>query len=216
MIAPQVLLTAGATRNPIDAMRYISARSTGSTGVWLARALSARGVVVHLLGSAETLMRAGPDDAASREEFGSTRDLMARMDRLLHAFPGVAVVHSAAVGDYEAEPRADKIRSGQETLTLTLRPTPKILDQIKAWSPESFLVSFKAAGPGTTPEGLRALCEGQRQRTSSDMGLGNVLGSIGATTAICDSSGFTPFDDRDAALATIISRVADAVALRRR
>jgi hypothetical protein len=46
--------------------------------------------------------------------------------------------------------------------------------------------------------------------------LGNVLGSIGATTALCDPSGFTPFDDRDAALATIVNRVADAVAIRRR
>lgn len=216
MSSPQVILTAGATRNPIDAMRYISARSTGATGVWLARALTARGVRVHLLGSAETLLRAGPDAAASREEFRSTRDLMARLQRLLTEAPGAAVIHSAAVGDYEAEPRADKIPSGQATLTLTLHPTPKILDHIKPWSPESYLVSFKAAGPGTTTEGLRALCEGQRLRTSSDLVLGNVLGALGSTTALCDAAGFTPMDDRDAALATIVSRVAEAVALTRR
>ncbi|MCK6523008.1 phosphopantothenoylcysteine decarboxylase [Myxococcota bacterium] len=216
MSAPQVIITAGATRNPIDAMRYISARSSGTTSLWLARALTARGVAVHLLGSAEALLRAGPGDVASQEEFGSTRDLMARLERLLLAHPGAAVIHAAAVGDYEAEPRADKIRSGQALLTLSLRPTPKILDHIKGWSPESFLVSFKAAGPGTTTEGLQELCEGQRQRTSSDLVLGNVLGALGSTTALCDAAGFTPMDDRDAALATIVHRVAEAVALRRR
>jgi phosphopantothenoylcysteine decarboxylase / phosphopantothenate---cysteine ligase len=216
MSSPQVLLTAGATRNPIDAMRYISARSSGSTGVWIAQALTARGVQVHLLGSAEALMRAGPEHAASWEEFGSTRDLMRRVEDNLKEHPGIAVIHSAAVGDYEAEPRADKIRSGQDSLTLTLRPTPKILDHIKLWSPESYLVSFKAAGPGTTEEGLRALCDGQRQRTASDLVLGNVLGDIGRTTALCDAAGFTPYDDRDAALATIVERVAAAVALKRR
>lgn len=206
-----VLVTAGATRNPIDAMRYISARSSGTTGIRIARRLTAKGLTVHLLGGAETMMLSDQEDAWFRERFYDTRDLMDRMYRILHEHPGIAVIHSAAVGDYEAEPRTDKIRSGQETLTLTLRPTPKILDHIKVWSPESFLVSFKAAGPGTTPEGLRALCEGQRTRTSSDLVLGNVLGSLGDTTAICDVDGFTHYEDRSAALALIVNKVAEAV-----
>ena len=34
---PDVLITAGATRNPLDAIRYLSAHATGRTGVDLAQ-----------------------------------------------------------------------------------------------------------------------------------------------------------------------------------
>ena len=88
-----ILITAGATRNPIDAMRYISARSSGATGMGLARALVARGHRVHLMGSAEARLR-GPD--LDGEEYHSTRDLMVRMAAWIRRFPGGAVVHSAA------------------------------------------------------------------------------------------------------------------------
>lgn len=208
---PVVIVTAGATRNPIDAMRYISARSAGTTGVGLARDLMARNVRVILLGSRETLLHVRPCDVLWEQvEYGSTRDLMSKMEELIRANPGAAVVHSAAVGDYEAVPRTDKIPSNLEELTLTLRPTPKIVDRIKIWSPESFLVSFKAAGPGTTQEELRTLCENQRIRTKSDMVLGNVLGNINGTTAICDEGGFTPLV-RYNAMQKIVERVVAAI-----
>ncbi len=207
---PVVIVTAGATRNPIDAMRYISARSAGTTGIGLARDLTARGARVILLGSRETLLHVRPGDVEKQVEYGSTRDLMSKMEEQIRANPGAAVVHSAAVGDYEAVPRTDKIPSNLGELTLTLRPTPKIVDLIKTWSPRSFLVSFKAAGPGTTQEELHTLCENQRIRTKSDLVLGNVLGNINGTTAICDEGGFTPLVRYDA-MQQIVERVVEAI-----
>lgn len=208
---PVVIVTAGATRNPIDAMRYLSAYSAGTTGVGLVRDLAARGARVILLGSRETLLHVRPGDVLwKRVEYGSTRDLMSKMEELIRANPGAAVVHSAAVGDYEAVPRTDKIPSNLDELVITLRPTPKIVDLIKTWSPKSFLVSFKAAGPGTTPDDLRTLCENQRIRTKSDVVLGNVLGDINGTTAICDEGSFTPLARHDA-LQQIVERVVAAI-----
>ena len=111
-----VLVTCGATRNPLDAIRFISAFSTGRTGGAIAQALADRGHPVHVLGSAEALLRL-TDPALTREEYRSTRDLMARMEAWVRANPGGIVVHSAAVGDYEAARAAlgqlDDMRGGK-------------------------------------------------------------------------------------------------------
>ena len=45
----KILVTAGATREPLDAVRYLSNVSTGATGAALAAALAARGHTVTLL-----------------------------------------------------------------------------------------------------------------------------------------------------------------------
>ena len=95
-----LLLTAGATRNPVDAIRYLSAHASGRTGIDLAGRLSGA-YAVHVLGSGEACLRAPA--GLSTEEFTSTRDLMARMERWIRANPTGIVIHSAAVGDYEAE-----------------------------------------------------------------------------------------------------------------
>jgi phosphopantothenoylcysteine decarboxylase/phosphopantothenate--cysteine ligase len=193
----RVLITAGATRNPIDAMRYISAFSSGTTGVWLGRELRAAGLTVLLLGSAEARLRA-PE--LPGEEFTSTRDLLARMERLVLAHPGAVVVHAAAVGDYEAATAGGKIASGQPELTLRLTPTPKIVDLLKRWDPTIFLVSFKAAPPETGPEDLRRIADAQRQRTSSDLVFANVLGSIHTGVQLVDAQGARRWSERGPAL----------------
>jgi phosphopantothenoylcysteine decarboxylase/phosphopantothenate--cysteine ligase len=175
-----VLVTAGATRNPIDAMRYLSARSTGTTGIALADALRAQGHAVHLLGSAEALLRAGHEWASNAEEYGSTRDLMERMRVWVVAHPAGAVIHAAAVGDYErADPDASKIPSGRPELTLTLTPTPKIADHVRPWGLTGPFVTFKAASPETSDDELTAIASRQRERTGSDLVFANVLGRTG-------------------------------------
>jgi len=170
------LLTAGATRNPVDSIRYLSAHATGRTGVQLAGNLAARGLSVKLLGSAEAVLRTGPSALFGTQEFGSTRDLFTQMKDHVHAHPSCGVVHSAAVGDYEAEPSTSKIASGQSALSISLRPTPKILDAIRGWGLEGPLVSFKAAAPETTDDALVAIARAQLRRTGSDRVFANVIG----------------------------------------
>ncbi len=170
-----VLVTAGATRNPIDAMRCITAQSSGRTGALLARRLQAAGVPVHLLASPEAALRA-PE--VPGEIFGSTRDLMARMERRLRDGGSRVVVHAAAVGDYEAAPEPGKVPSGRSRWVLELRPAPKIAPRIRDWAPHVRLVTFKAAPPDTSPDDLVALCARQREATRSDAVFGNVLGAL--------------------------------------
>lgn len=168
------LITAGATRNPIDAIRYVSAHATGRTGVEVARRLRDRHDVL-LLGSGEACLR-GPDLPC--EEYTSTRDLMGRMERHARAHPDGVIVHSAAVGDYEAQAVATKIPSNQPELVIRMTPGPKILDHLRAWAPDCFLVSFKAASPEVGADELEAIARAQLRRTHSDLVFANRLGAL--------------------------------------
>jgi len=102
------------------------------------------------------------------------------MERWTRVNPQGIIVHASAVGDYEADPKAAKIPSGQQTLVLTLRPTPKILDQLVGFSQGIRLVSFKAASPETTDDALEQIATAQLKRTRSDVVFANVIGRTGS------------------------------------
>ncbi len=127
-----ILITAGATREPIDAVRYLSNVSTGSTGAALADAL-------HALGHTVTLLRgegsATPDHACELETFSSAVNLWSLLERRLSANTFDVVIMTAAVSDYRPETaHAGKISSDAAQLSLTLVRTPKILPQLKDFS----------------------------------------------------------------------------------
>lgn len=204
-----VLLTAGATRNRVDAIRYLSAHATGTTGVDLATRLG-REREVHLLGSAEACLRAelARRDGATfaSEEYLGTRDLMARMETHLRARPDTVLLHSAAVGDYElSSPEASKIPSGQPRVTLELHPAPKIVDHVRTWAPACFLASFKAAAPGTTLDALEAIARAQAVRTGSDLVFANVLGGIQHDVLLVTASTTRRFATRGEALDALVA-----------
>jgi phosphopantothenoylcysteine decarboxylase/phosphopantothenate--cysteine ligase len=134
-----LLLTAGATREPIDEVRYLSNVSTGATGAALAAALVALGHRVTLLhGTGATLPDAG---VADLERFSSAADLHARLARRLGAGTYDAVIMAAAVADYRPEaPAAGKLSSAAPALTLTLVRNPKLLPGLKALAPRPLVV----------------------------------------------------------------------------
>jgi phosphopantothenoylcysteine decarboxylase/phosphopantothenate--cysteine ligase len=59
-----------------------------------------------------------------------------------------ALVSAAAISDYTVERRESKIRSGQESLTLELEPTPKLVDGVREAHPDLPIVGFKAETGG--------------------------------------------------------------------
>ena len=199
-----VLITAGATRNPIDAMRFISAHSTGRTGAWLAGALEDTHSIT-VLGSPEALAHCPP--TVAQEAYTSTDDLMTKMRIWVDAHPDGLVIHAAAVGDYAVDPIAGKIASGQDTLTLTLRPTPKILDAIRGWSPSVRIVSFKAAPPETDEASLEAIAAAQGLRTDSVAVFANVIGQLESGVLIWARDTVQRFEQRAEALASLVSLV---------
>jgi phosphopantothenoylcysteine decarboxylase/phosphopantothenate--cysteine ligase len=139
----KVLVTSGATREPIDSVRFISNLSSGRTGAAVCDALVARGIdVTHIHGvDSAVSIRVG-----RREAFTDHASLDTILRRLLKDSAYGAVVHAAAVGDFTvADPTPDaKLASGAE-LTVQLQPTSKIIDRLRGYAgnQDLLLVGFK-------------------------------------------------------------------------
>lgn len=138
----KILLTAGATREPIDAVRFLSNISTGSTGAALADAFSALGHTVTLLRGESAV---APKTPCDMETFSSAVNLWSQLERRLCTGQFDVVVMAAAVSDYRPESFHDgKLSSATPQLVLTLVRNPKILPQLKAFSPRALkVVGFK-------------------------------------------------------------------------
>ena len=138
----RVLVTSGATREPIDSVRFISNLSSGRTGAAICEALTARGHEVTQALAAESARAA----SARQEEFSDHASLDALLRRLLDGGGFHAVIHAAAVADYGPvqSNRDEKLASGQ-SLTLRLRPLPRIIDRLRAYAggADLLLVGFK-------------------------------------------------------------------------
>jgi phosphopantothenoylcysteine decarboxylase / phosphopantothenate---cysteine ligase len=132
----KILLTAGATREPMDGVRFISNVSSGQTGATLATELQERGWSVdYLHGQGAQLPAHG-----TRMQFGTYKELDERLRECLGQNEYQAVIHCAAVSDYsvasingEAADSDRKMPTGQE-LTLKLKANAKILPRLKEYS----------------------------------------------------------------------------------
>jgi phosphopantothenoylcysteine decarboxylase/phosphopantothenate--cysteine ligase len=139
----RILITAGPTREPLDPVRYITNRSSGKMGYALAEAAAARGATVILVSGPTNLpMPRGVEEvlrvttAAEMAEACFARSPEADI-----------IIAAAAVADYTpAEVAAQKIKkSGDGTLTITLRPTTDILKELGKRKREGqILVGFAA------------------------------------------------------------------------
>lgn len=200
-----VLITAGATRNPIDSMRSITANSSGKTGVYLSQKLEAKGRRCTLFGSNLALLQ--PGCPTGHVEFTSTRDLLAKMKTWTLKHPTGVIIHTAAVGDFEVSgTNHGKIKSGS-AFTLELQPTPKIVNHIKVWSAQTRLVSFKAAAPDTSLQEVEQIAFKQLQRTQSDLVFANVLGNIEKNVVLMSEDGSQWFSKREEGLEALLESV---------
>lgn len=124
----RLLITTGPTHEPIDAVRYIGNRSSGTLGVALADAAARRGGTVTLLLGPTHLEPTNPTVRVLR--FQTTADLEALLAAEWPAHD--TLIMSAAVADYR--PRAiasphEKLRRSAGPLTLELESTPDLLAQ---------------------------------------------------------------------------------------
>jgi len=138
----RLLITAGPTHEPIDAVRYIANRSSGRLGIALANEGAERGWTTTLLLGPTPLV--AQDTRVRTIRFSSTADL----ERLLaeHAPMCDCLIMAAAVADYR--PRSggegpEKLRRSSAPITLELEPTPDLLAGISsARRPGQVLVGF--------------------------------------------------------------------------
>ena len=155
-----ILLTAGATREYLDAVRFFTNVSTGSTGAQLADALAAHGHAVTLLrGEAAAAPATLPDSAL--HTFSSCENLQSQLRAHLATGAFDAVIQCAAISDYRpAETLPGKLSSYAPELTLRLVPTPKLLPALKATAPAGrvpLVIGFKLTATTDSAERLLAV-----------------------------------------------------------
>ncbi|MDQ1592340.1 MAG: phosphopantothenoylcysteine decarboxylase / phosphopantothenate---cysteine ligase [Pyrinomonadaceae bacterium] len=135
------LITAGATREEIDPVRFLSNRSSGRMGFALAEAARSRGAEVALV--------AGATSADAPAGVRVIRALSAdEMQAAVRAKVSEATVFigAAAVSDYRPAARAaQKLKKSGAALTLVLEPTPDILASVAAARHDGLLVVGFAA-----------------------------------------------------------------------
>jgi phosphopantothenoylcysteine decarboxylase/phosphopantothenate--cysteine ligase len=140
-----VVVTAGATAEPLDPVRVLTNRSSGRTGRAIARACHVQGAdvtLVHGTGSSKPAI----DDHYADVTWVETGEEM--LDATLDACAdGDALVSAAAISDFTVAPEAEKIRSG-EPRTLDLQPAPKLIDRVRDAHPGLPIVGFKAETSG--------------------------------------------------------------------
>lgn len=178
----KVLVTAGATREPIDAVRFLSNVSSGATGVAIAEFLSANGHEVTLLHGESSVRTCSAGITCGT--FGSTEQLGARLESTLCQGGFDVAVHAAAVADYRpATTHAGKLSSYADELTLRLVPTPKLLPQLKGWSRTPLRVLGFKLTAGADPA-ARAAAVGKLFATGGvDAVVHNDMDELGSTGA---------------------------------
>jgi phosphopantothenoylcysteine decarboxylase/phosphopantothenate--cysteine ligase len=173
----RVLVVAGATVEPIDDVRVVTNRSTGGTGIELAKAAFEHGADVELwLGRHEAPI----PPWLPYKSFETTEQLAAMAEK---ANADICVV-PAAIADFTPVKKAKgKIPSRKGTLTLDLEPTPKLLERFRKGTKKA-LVGFKAeAGVGEDELRTRALA--LTKEANLDLVVANDVSKVlGDTTAI--------------------------------
>ena len=136
----RVLVTAGATREYIDPVRFITNRSSGKMGYAIAEAAAARGAEVHLVSGTATV---SPPVGIKTEHVETTLEMY---DALLAVFKETDIVIMAgAPADYRpSEFTPHKIKKRTETLTLPLERNPDIAQTLGEQKAHQTLVCFAA------------------------------------------------------------------------
>src|SRR5438477_11474643 len=122
----RVLVSAGGTREPLDAVRYVGNRSSGRMGVALAAEARRRGADVTLLAANLAVPRPGGVEII---ETPTAAEL--ERQAIAPAAEADLVVMAAAVADYRpAEALAAKRPKDATTWTLELEPTTDVLSSL--------------------------------------------------------------------------------------
>ena len=141
------VITAGPTIERIDPVRIITNRSSGKMGVALAETALQRGADVTLVYGPGT---AEPPAGAKVVRVETTEQMLSTVKKEL---VGADVfIAAGAPADFAPEKSYTKKLASKETLNVKLKPTQKIIDQVKKLNKNAKLVAFKAEYGGSSAE----------------------------------------------------------------
>jgi phosphopantothenoylcysteine decarboxylase / phosphopantothenate---cysteine ligase len=120
----RILVTAGGTREPLDAVRFVGNRSSGRMGLALADEAAARGADVRVIAANVSLPR---NPRIGYEDVETAAQLQAACERTFGDCD--VLLMAAAVADFRpAEAAGEKLKkAGRERMSVELEATPDIL-----------------------------------------------------------------------------------------
>lgn len=140
----RVLITAGATREPLDPVRFLTNRSSGKMGYAIAAEAAQRGAEVTLVSGVTSIEP--PPDITHFLKVETAREMLAACEE--HFDQCDVFIAAAAVADYAPETvERQKIKktADEDTLTLRLIKNPDILATLAARKqPHQTIIGFAA------------------------------------------------------------------------
>ncbi|WP_406661001.1 bifunctional phosphopantothenoylcysteine decarboxylase/phosphopantothenate--cysteine ligase CoaBC [Methanolobus sp. ZRKC3] len=142
LVGKKILVTSGSTAESIDPIRIMTNRASGRTGVELTLEAYRRGADVTIA------HRNKVGTGNIRDVFAESAQQMtdAVLSELESGYD--ILISAAAISDYTLDAANSKIKSGKD-LTLSFKPTRKLIREVRKAYPELIIVGFKAeAGIG--------------------------------------------------------------------
>jgi phosphopantothenoylcysteine decarboxylase/phosphopantothenate--cysteine ligase len=165
-----LLVTAGPTQEPVDAVRFVGNHSSGKMGFAVAGEAARRGARVVLIAGPVSI---DPPPAVEVVRVQTAAEMSAAVGSRFGECD--AVVMAAAVADFRpAAPRGDKIKKEGGPPRLELEPTEDILAGLGKRKEHQVLVGFAAETGDVLAEGRRKLSE-----KNLDLLVANRVGSPG-------------------------------------
>ena len=170
----KILMTAGPTIEHIDPVRVITNQSSGKTGVSLASELISAGAKVTLVYGPG---REKPPKGAKIINVLSSKEMHKAIKLELKKKFDI-VIMAAAVADYvPIASSKKKIKSSKSSVNISLKKAPKIIDQIKKYQKDVFLIGFKAESNLTKTQLIKS-AQKKLKASLADMIIANDIGSI--------------------------------------
>ncbi|MFQ5968973.1 MAG: bifunctional phosphopantothenoylcysteine decarboxylase/phosphopantothenate--cysteine ligase CoaBC [Nitrososphaerales archaeon] len=174
----KILVTAGATIEFIDPIRVVTNPASGKLGAAIAKEATMLGANLTLIyghGYAEL-----PRSAKIITVKTSNEMMDAVINELKSSNYDIAIM-TAAVSDFKpVSPKDVKIETrDNKQITITLKTTSKIVDQIKKASPGTFLVAFKADIAVSDDDLIKCAYDKMRE-CNADLMVANDIGRKGS------------------------------------
>ena len=165
----KVVVIAGSTEEPIDDVRAITNRSSGATGIELAKSAYERGASVELwIGRHEVQV----PSYIETKDFATVEDL----EQLVKALRCDYCLVPAAISDFATRKTKGKIPSRKGGFRLDLTPTPKVLKSIRSRT-KGIVVGFKAEY-GVTAKELEEKAKSMVKESRLDFAVANDLKDV--------------------------------------
>jgi phosphopantothenoylcysteine decarboxylase/phosphopantothenate--cysteine ligase len=165
-----VLITAGPTQEPLDAVRYLSNRSSGKMGYAIAEEAAARGARVILVSGPVNLPEPRNVEVVHVQTAAQMFDAVKK-----HLEESTIIIKAAAVADYHrANAPQHKIKKTAARMSLELDPTVDILADLGRNKGDRLLIGFAAETENLIGEARRKL-----ESKNCDMVVANLVSQEG-------------------------------------